>query len=64
MADGRKGQDRPMFRVFQRHRLEEQLWSLAYQHILPVIRKRACGAKSQQRLYDKTCVHAQKARRA
>jgi hypothetical protein len=64
MADERKRQDRPVLRVFQCHRLEEQLWSLTYLHILPVIRKRAGGAKNQQRLCEKTPISTQKARRA
>lgn len=62
MVDDRKRQDRPVVRAFQRHRLEEQLWSLAYQHILPVICKRA-GAKNQQRCDEQTRIHA-KGRRA
>lgn len=64
MADDRKRRDRPVLRVFQCHRLEEQLWSLAYQHLLPVIRKRAAGAKHQQRLYEKKRIATPKARRA
>lgn len=64
MADDRKRQDRPVLRVLQRQRLEDQLWSLAYQHVLPVVRKRTGGAKKHQRLYEKTRIHAQKARRA
>lgn len=64
MADDRKRQDRPVRRVFQGHRLEEQLWSLAYQYLWPGIHQRAGGAKKQPRLYEKTRLQDQKARRA
>jgi hypothetical protein len=65
MADDRKTQDRPVRRSFERHRLEEQLWSLAFQHIWSVIRKKpkASGANTKHRS-GKPRSTAQKARRA
>lgn len=50
MADGQQAQDRPVHRCYQRHRLEEQLWSLAYQQVWPVIRgkPKASGAQTNQ----------------
>jgi hypothetical protein len=66
MADDRKTQDRPLQRSYERHRLEEQLWSLAYQHVSPVIRKKpkASGSKTKYRHYEPSRTTAQKARRA
>jgi hypothetical protein len=50
MADDRKTQDRPVQRAFECHRLEQQLCSLAYEELWPVIRKRtrAAGSKRQR----------------
>jgi hypothetical protein len=66
MADDRKTRDRPLQRSFERHRVEEQLWSLAYQQVWPVIRKKpkASGAKTKHRLYEPSRATPQKARRA
>jgi hypothetical protein len=64
MADDQKRQERPLRRVFQGHRLQEQLWSLAYQLVVPVIRRRLGDAKNKPRVYEKLRSHAQKARRA
>jgi len=64
MADERKRRDRLVQRGFECHRLEDELWSLAYEQILPVIRKRAGGVKKQKRHYEKTRINDEKARRA
>jgi hypothetical protein len=66
MADDRKTRDRPLQRSFERQRLEEQLWSLAYQQVWPVIRKKpkASGSKTKHGLYEPSHSTAQKARRA
>jgi hypothetical protein len=66
MADDRKIRDHPVQRSFECHRLEEQLWSLAYQQLRPVIRRktRASGAKTKQRFYGQSPISPQKARRA
>jgi len=66
MADDGRTRDRPVRRSFECHRLEEQLWSMAYQQICPVIRQRtkASGTNSKSR-YDKPTRRAAKqARRA
>jgi hypothetical protein len=39
MEDNRTGSARPLQRCFEGHRLEEQLWSIAYEQIWPVLRK-------------------------
>ena len=46
MADERKAKDRPVHRCCECHRLEEQIWSLAYEQVWAVIRKKtkASGA--------------------
>jgi hypothetical protein len=66
MADDRKTPDRPVQRCFEGQRLEEQLWSLAYQELWPVIRKKttANGAKRQQRDGQNSCATPNQARRA
>jgi hypothetical protein len=66
MADDRKTQDRPVLRSFERHRLEEQLWSLAFHHVWSVIRKKpkASGANTNHRPNKPSRATAQKARRA
>ena len=66
MADDRNSQDRPVKRSFESHRLEEQLWSLAYQYVVPVIRRKlpTSGAHSQHRRYQTSPANAKKARRA
>jgi hypothetical protein len=66
MADDRKTRDRPVQRSFECHRLQEQLWSMAYQRLLPVIRRKtqASGAKTKQRRYGQSRVSPKKARRA
>jgi hypothetical protein len=50
MAGERKAQERVLRRSFERHRLEEQLLSLAYQEVWPRIRNRpkANAAQSNQ----------------
>ena len=39
MADVPKGPERPLRRICECHRLEDQLLALAYQEIWPVLRK-------------------------
>ena len=39
MEDRRESQERTLCRCYQCHRLEEQLWALAYEQVWPVIRK-------------------------
>jgi hypothetical protein len=53
-------------RAFECHRLEEELWSLAYQQLEPVIRRKtpASGAKTKQRNYGQSRMSPKKARRA
>jgi hypothetical protein len=66
MADDRKSQDRPVQRSFERHRLEEQLWSLAYQYLWSVMRMKSkpSGAKTKRRRYQQSRTTAKKARSA
>ena len=54
MADDRKTHDRVVRRSFECHRLEEQLWSLAYQQVLAMIRQKtkANGVQSKQPYYE------------
>jgi len=47
MADERKAKDRPVRRVFQQHRLQEQLWTTAYQMMGPSVRVLASAARHQ-----------------
>jgi len=58
--------DPPVRRAFEVHRLEEQLWSLAFQQIRPVIRKKtkASGVDSKTRSYVSTRKKPSKARSA
>ena len=64
MADDRKTQDRPVQRRYECHRLEEQLWSLAFQQVWPVIRKKpkASGAPSNQHDDERWCANPKIAR--
>lgn len=39
MEDRRESPVRPVCRCYQCHRLEEQLWALAYEQVWPVIRR-------------------------
>lgn len=66
MADDRKTQDRLVLRSFERHRLEEQLLSLAFHHVWSVIRKmpKASGANTKHRSGKPSRSTAQQARRA
>ena len=56
MADIRKAPDRRVLRACERHRLEEQLLALAYEHIRPVVRRRhqQNAAKRTQQPCEKT----------
>ena len=47
MAGERKAQDRALQRSFECHRLEEQMWSLAYQEVWPVIRQKPKAERRQ-----------------
>jgi hypothetical protein len=51
MGDKRKAQDRVLQRSYESHRLEEQLWSLAYQEVWRTFRKKpkANDAKTRRR---------------
>lgn len=66
MADDRKTQDRPVHRGYECHRLEEQLWFLAYEQVWPVIRRnpKANGAPTNQRVYEPLRTAPKKARSA
>jgi hypothetical protein len=66
MVDDRKPQDRPLQRLYEGHRLEEQLCSLAYGYVWPVIRKapRASGPKVKQRHCKNDQTATPKTRRA
>jgi hypothetical protein len=66
MADDRKTRDRPVQRWSERQRLEEQLWSLAYEQVWPVIRKKpkAGGAKANQQPRQRSRLTPKEARRA
>ena len=66
MADDRKAQDRPVQRSYECHRLEEQLWSLAYEQVLPVIHRKpkASGAQNNQHPYERSRTIPKIARRA
>jgi hypothetical protein len=39
MEDNRKVPERSLLRCFERSRLEEHLWTMAYEQIWPVVRK-------------------------
>ena len=39
MEDNRTAAERTLQRRFERNRLEEQLWSMAYEQVWPVIRR-------------------------
>jgi hypothetical protein len=43
MEGNHKGRDRALQRRFECHRLEEHLWSMAYEQIRPVIRRSLKG---------------------
>jgi hypothetical protein len=66
MADDRKTLERPLQRTFECHRLQEQLWSLAYQRLWPLIRRKipARGAKTQTPRCNASGTAAPNARRA
>jgi hypothetical protein len=49
MEDNRKASERTLRRRFEGNRLEEQLWSMAYEQIWPVIR-RSLKRRVEQRL--------------
>jgi hypothetical protein len=66
MGDERKAQDRALQRSYEGHRLEEQLWSLAYQEVWRTIRKqpKANGAHSERRRCERSRLIPELARRA
>lgn len=66
MADDRKTQDRFLYRCYECHRLEEQLWSLAYEQVWPVIRgkPKTIGATTNQLAYERPQTSPQQARSA
>jgi hypothetical protein len=66
MGDERKAQDRALQRSYESHRLEEQLWSLAYQEVWRTIRKRpkANDAKTKRRRCERSRLIPELARRA
>ncbi len=66
MADDRKTHDRPVHRCYECHRLEEQLWSLAYEQLWPVIRRKpkANGAPTNQHVYERSRTAPKQARSA
>jgi hypothetical protein len=66
MADDRRTRDRRVQRSCECHRLEDQLWSLAYQQLWPVIRKqpKAKGTPTNQRHCERPSPTSQILRRA
>ena len=66
MADIRKTPQRPVRRSSECHRLEDQLWSLAYQVLWPVIRKKtkATHATKKQPSHERIRTTLPHARRA
>lgn len=66
MADTRRAPERRVLRVCERHRCEDQLLALAYEHIRPVICKRPQqnAAKRTQQHREKTSGQTQKVRSA
>jgi hypothetical protein len=66
MADDRKARDRALHRSTECHRLEEQLWSLAYEQVLPVIHRtpKTSGAQNNQHHYQQSRTISKMARRA
>jgi hypothetical protein len=66
MADERTSQDRPVHRSYESQRLEEQLWSLAYECVWPVVRtkSKARGPTTKQRRYARARTATQTKRRA
>jgi hypothetical protein len=50
MEDNRNVPERSLRRRFEAHRLEDQLWALAYEHVWPVIRRSLSPAHLAQRL--------------
>ena len=66
MVDDQKAYDRPVQRMSECHRFQEQLWSLAYHELWPVKRQRtkASGAKTKRHGSDPSRVVFPIARRA
>ena len=52
MEDNRKRRDRPLQRCCQCHRLEEQLWTAAYEEIWPVVRRRLAQRQTEQERHE------------
>jgi len=48
MEDNRRALERPLQRAFEPNRLEEQLWTLAYERVWPVLRRRWQRARQRQ----------------
>lgn len=44
MVDNQKSRDRALQRCYECHRLEEQLWAMAYEQLWPLVCRRARGA--------------------
>jgi hypothetical protein len=66
MAGERKALDRALQRSYELHRLEEELWSLAYQHVWPAIRKKpkAKDAQTKRRHGERSRMIPEISRRA
>jgi hypothetical protein len=47
MVGERKALDRALQRSYERHRLEEELWSLAYRQVWPTIRQKPKAKDAQ-----------------
>ena len=45
MEDNRRAPERTLQRCFETNRLEEQLWTMAYDRVWPVLRRRCQRAK-------------------
>ena len=66
MGDERKAQDRALQRSYESHRLEDQLWSLAYQEVWRTVRKKpkANGTHTERRRGERPRLIPEIARRA
>ena len=66
MEDGPKPRERRLNRSYQCSRFEEQLWSMAYECVWPVIRRTPTECRAEEHLQEdqETAVETKVARRA
>ncbi len=64
MADIHKSPKRSVQRGYERNRLEDQFWTMAYEEIWPVVRRSLLGRLAKHRGHVRTDARSQIARRA